>query len=80
MDLNDLAIGCPKWQMELKPEGKKTCGKVKVQLDEKRRDETWTDMTHWTLRAEKNVKSCHSSAPFELCGQDNEIPLTWLFS
>lgn len=69
MDLNDLAIGHSKRQMELKPEGKKTCGKIEVQLDEKRRDETWTDITHWTLRAEENVESCHSSIPFELCAQ-----------
>jgi hypothetical protein len=57
---------------------KNTCGKVKLQLDEKRRDETWTDMTDWTLRVEQ--ESYHSSAPFELCVQHNEIPLTWLFS
>jgi hypothetical protein len=35
VNLNGLAIDCKKLQMELKPKGKKTCGKVKMQLDER---------------------------------------------
>jgi hypothetical protein len=50
---------------------KKTCGKVKVQLNEKRRD-----VTEWTMRGQKNVESYGNSAPFELYIQHNQIPLT----